>query len=168
MKAAQNKVVTVTYTLKNKNTGETIEETTVESPFVFILGISGLLPDFESNLTGKGKGDTFDFYVDAADGYGTHQEEYIVSVPIAAFMDEEGNVDAETVKEGEMLPMLDNEGNSMYGKVLEVTSENVKLDFNHELADQDLHFSGAVLEVRDATEDELAHGHVHGPNGHHH
>ena len=64
--------------------------------------------------------------------------------------------------------MSDNDGNQLRGKIVEVDEENVKMDFNHPLAGTDLHFSGEVLEVREATEDEIAHGHAHGPHGHHH
>ena len=77
-------------------------------------------------------------------------------------------MDEENVKVGVTLPMVDNEGNRLYGKVQEITAEYVKMDFNHPLAGQDLHFKGEVLEIREATEEELAHGHAHGPHDHHH
>jgi len=64
--------------------------------------------------------------------------------------------------------MSDNEGNHMRGQVKEITTEIVKMDFNHPLAGTDLHFKGEILDLREATADELAHGHVHGPGGHHH
>ena len=67
-----------------------------------------------------------------------------------------------------ILPMTDNEGNHLQGRVLEVTAEYVKMDFNHPLAGQELHFTGNILEVRDASLEEQEHGHVHGPNGHQH
>ncbi|HWY35747.1 MAG TPA: hypothetical protein VNX68_13965, partial [Nitrosopumilaceae archaeon] len=80
----------------------------------------------------------------------------------------EGKFDEERVKIGEELPMLDAEGHEMYGLVVQVGEEHVTMDFNHPLAGHDLHFSGEILEVRDATPEELDHGHVHGPHGHHH
>jgi FKBP-type peptidyl-prolyl cis-trans isomerase SlyD len=64
--------------------------------------------------------------------------------------------------------MSDNDGNQLRGKIVEVDAENVKMDFNHPLAGTDLHFVGEVLEVREASEEEIAHGHAHGPNGHEH
>ncbi|HEY6161907.1 MAG TPA: peptidylprolyl isomerase, partial [Bacteroidia bacterium] len=67
-----------------------------------------------------------------------------------------------------VLPMVDNKGNHLQGKVTEISLTEVKMDFNHPMAGKDLHFTGEVLEVRDATQEELAHGHVHGPGGHHH
>jgi FKBP-type peptidyl-prolyl cis-trans isomerase SlyD len=168
MTIGQNSVVSVNYTLKNKGTGEQVEQTSVEHPFVFIFGVGGLLPDFENNLNGKKAGDTFDFFIDAANGYGIRQEDHVVMIPVGAFQGEDGKLDEENVKVGVTLPMVDNEGNRMYGQVLEINNEFVKMDFNHPLAGQDLHFTGEVLEVRPATEDEIAHGHVHGPHGHHH
>lgn len=168
MTVGQNKVVSVNYTLKNKGTGEQVEQTSKEQPFVFIFGTGGLLPDFESNLNGKKAGDTFDFFIDAANGYGTRQEDHVVMIPIGAFQAEDGKLDEENVKVGVTLPMVDNDGNRMYGQVLEINSEFVKMDFNHPLAGHDLHFTGEILDVREATEEELAHGHVHGPGGHHH
>lgn len=64
--------------------------------------------------------------------------------------------------------MRDQEGNPLMGIVKEITDAYVKMDFNHPLAGFDLHFMGEVLEVRDASQEELDHGHVHGPHGHHH
>ena len=74
----------------------------------------------------------------------------------------------ESIQVGVSVPMSDNEGNHMRGKVLEITPEFVRMDFNHPLAGTDLQFEGKILEVREATQDELAHGHAHGPGGHHH
>jgi FKBP-type peptidyl-prolyl cis-trans isomerase SlyD len=168
MTVGQNKVVSVNYTLKNKKTGEQVEQTSKEHPFVFIFGIGGLLPDFESNLSGKNPGDKFDFFIDAAAGYGARHEDHVVMIPVDAFKGEDGKLDSENVKVGVTLPMVDNEGNRMYGQVLEINDEFVKMDFNHPLAGEDLHFAGEILDVREATPDELAHGHVHGEHGHHH
>jgi FKBP-type peptidyl-prolyl cis-trans isomerase SlyD len=64
--------------------------------------------------------------------------------------------------------MSDNEGNHLRGTILEITEENVKMDFNHQLAGTDLLFDVEVLDVREATSDEIDHGHVHGEHGHHH
>lgn len=164
----KNTVVSVNYLLSLKETGEKVEETSKENPFVFIFGTGGLLEDFESNLQGKKIGDTFDFFVEHKRGYGVRDEQHLVMIPIEAFLGEDGTFDKENVKVGGTLPMVDNEGNRLYGTVMEISAEHVKMDFNHPLAGKDLHFKGEVLEVRDATEDELAHGHVHGEHGHHH
>ena len=64
--------------------------------------------------------------------------------------------------------MRDNDGNPLIGKVLAISDKIVEMDFNHPLAGHDLHFIGEILNVRNATNEELSHGHVHGPGGHHH
>lgn len=168
MTIENNTVVSVNYNLSLKETGEQVEQTSKEQPFVFIFGTGGLLEDFETNLRGKKAGDVFDFFIDHKRGYGVRDEQHIVMIPINAFLGEDGKLDEENVKVGVTLPMVDNDGNRLYGNVIEITSEYVKMDFNHPLASKDLHFKGEVLEVRAATEEELAHGHVHGPHGHHH
>lgn len=167
-----NKVVSVNYNLTSKKTGQTeevfVEKTSTANPFVFMFGVGGLIEGFENNLRGKKVGDKFDFRIAPADGYGEHNLENIVNIPITAFHDDKGNVDHEMVKVGKTLPMTDNQGNRMQGTVHEVTGEHVRMDFNHPLAGQELHFAGEVLAIRDATPDEIAHGHAHGPDGHHH
>lgn len=168
MKIENNTVVSVNYLLAKKDTGEKIEETSTQHPFVFIFGNGGLLEDFESNLLNKKAGDSFDFFIDHKRGYGVRDEQHIVMIPIDSFMGDDGKFDSENVKLGVTLPMVDNEGNRLYGTVVEITAEYVKMDFNHPLAGQDLHFKGEVLEVRAASQEELDHGHVHGEHGHHH
>lgn len=171
MQIEKNKVVSVNYhlTVKDENgKEELVEKTDSERPFVFLYGAGNLLEEFEKNLSGKSKGDKFDFVIEAGNGYGDWSEENIVNIPIDAFKDNEGNIDKEMLKEGNTLPMVDNEGNHLQGTVEEVTESSVKMDFNHPLAGQDLHFKGEILEIRNATEEELDHGHVHGPGGHHH
>ncbi len=170
MKIAEDKVVSVNYHLtasKNNGPEELVEQTSVEKPFVFICGFGQLLPDFESNLSGKVLGDKFDFRITAEKGYGVIEKDYIVKVNKEAFMIE-GKFDDERVKLNEDIAMHDQDGNQLIGKVIEIAEAHVTMDFNHPLAGHDLHFVGEVLEVRDATPEELDHGHVHGEHGHHH
>jgi FKBP-type peptidyl-prolyl cis-trans isomerase SlyD len=168
MIAENNCVVSVNYTLSVKDTGEQVEQTSKEHPFVFLLGSGGLLEDFENNMRGKKPGDSFDFFIEHGRGYGVRDEQHVVMIPIEAFLGDDGKLDSENVKVGVTLPMVDNEGNRLYGKVEEISTEHVKMDFNHPLAGTDLHFKGEILDVRKATSDEIAHGHVHGEHGHHH
>ena len=167
-----NKVVSVNYhlTVKDeKNGGETlVEKTDTANPFVFLYGSGGLLEEFESNLKGKSVGDSFDFYITAEKGYGVRNEDHIVNIPVEAFKGEDGELDTEMIAVGNVLPMVDREGNRLQGTVHEVTDTYVRMDFNHPLAGQELHFKGEVLSVREATEEEMAHGHAHGADGHHH
>ncbi len=170
MTIGNNKVVSVNYHLTGKIEGgaeELIEQTSNDKPFVFLYGTGGILEDFEKNLGGKNPGDAFDFHIKAEKAYGTHNPEYVAEIPKEAFH-VDGKFDSERVKTGAELPMLDSEGHQMHGLVIEVGEKHVTMDFNHPLAGYDLHFSGSILEVRDATQDELDHGHVHGPHGHHH
>lgn len=166
----KNKVVSVNYHLTGKVEGgaeELIEQTAADRPFVFLFGAGSLLEHFEKNLHGKKSGDNFDFQLKAENAYGLHNPEYVAEIPKEAFH-VEGKFDAERVKEGEELPMLDNEGHQLSGLVVSVNESHVTMDFNHPLAGYDLHFAGSILEVREATAEELDHGHVHGPHGHHH
>lgn len=170
MKIADEKAVSVNYYLtanKGDAPEELIEETSKEQPFVFLYGYGGVLPDFEAALAGKQKGDKFDFRIGAANGYGMYEKDYVVKIDRAAFL-VDGQFDDKRVKVGADLEMTDAEGNPLVGKVLSITEQAVEMDFNHPLAGYDLHFIGEVLDVRDATPEELDHGHVHGPGGHHH
>jgi FKBP-type peptidyl-prolyl cis-trans isomerase SlyD len=170
MTISEDKAVSVNYYLtanKGNAPEELIEETSKENPFVFLFGFGGVLPDFESNLNGKQKGDKFDFRINAKNGYGLYEKEYVVKIDKAAF-EIEGKFDDSRVKVGEDLEMTDAEGNPLVGKVLSINDKEVEMDFNHPLAGYDLHFIGEVLDVRNATQEELDHGHVHGPGGHHH
>lgn len=166
----KNKVVTVNYHLSshvNDEKAELVEQTTPENPFVFIFGTSQLIPDFEKNLLNKKVGDKFDFKVTPENGYGKVDEEMITKIPKEAF-NVDGKFDEERVKQGEELMMNDADGNQLMGLVEEIGDDYVVMDFNHPLADHHLHFVGEVIDVRDATTEELEHGHVHGPGGHHH
>jgi len=164
----ENTVVSVTYKLSNHQTGEKIEETTIENPMVFLFGVGGMIPQFEENLFEKNIGDTFDFAINAANAYGMRDENQVAMIPLDVFYDEKGDFDESYFQVGAMIPMSDSEGNHLRGKILEVTPELIKMDFNHPLAGMDLHFLGSITDIREATFDELAHGHVHGPGGHHH
>jgi FKBP-type peptidyl-prolyl cis-trans isomerase SlyD len=166
------KVVSLNYVLTTptaeKGGEELIEKTTTENPFVFLYGAGGLLEQFESELKSLKVGDAFDFIIDAKNAYGLSHSDHIVEIPKTAFQDKDGNIDEEMVNEGNVLPMVDHEGNRMEGLIVGITETSIKMDFNHPLAGKDLHFKGEVLEVRDASEEEIAHGHVHGAQGHQH
>ncbi len=161
------KVVSVSYELLVSDNGsETlVEKTDAESPFVFLYGSGGLLEAFEDNLKGLKVGDKFDFIIKAEEGYGMREEDQVAQVPIDAFLNSEGKMDEEMVKIGNFLPMVDNEGNRLNGMVHEINEKFITMDFNHPLVSKDLHFIGEVKDVREASSEELAHGHVHGEGG---
>ena len=165
MNITKDTVPSVTYTLTVD--GQELESTGAENPLVYLHGANGMIPGFEKELEGLGLGDKFDFSVNAAEGYGEVFEQAIVELPKTNF-EVEGVFQAEIVKEGATIPMQDQEGNPMRGIVKNVSDEMVKIDFNHPLAGKDLHFSGEVVSLRAAEQEELEHGHVHGPGGHQH
>jgi FKBP-type peptidyl-prolyl cis-trans isomerase SlyD len=170
MTIAEDKVVSVNYTLrvsKDNAPEEVAEETSAEQPFVFLYGYGGVIPEFEAKLQGKRKGDKFDFHINSENGYGRHEKDYVVQIDRNAFVID-GKFDDNRVKVGRDLEMSDAEGNPLVGRVLGINEKSVEMDFNHPLAGYELHFTGEVVEVRDATPEELEHGHVHGEHGHHH
>ena len=163
MIAKKNKVVAVSYELRVAGKSELIEKVTDQQPLKFILGSGNLLQKFEENLTGLKIGDSFDFVLKTEEAYGVVNQEAIVELPKNIF-EVNGVVDEEMLSIGNTIPMSDHNGNRFNGKVIDVTAELVKMDFNHPLAGESLHFKGAVVEVREATEEELEHGHLHSEN----
>lgn len=164
----KNKVVTLNYKLSNHKTGEKIEETTTESPMVFLFGVESMIPDFENNIEGKKVGDLFKFSIDCAQAYGEKSDENATEIPLSVFYQDDGKINEKEVYVGAILPMTDNHGNHMMGKILNIESDKLTMDFNHPLAGIDLHFEGEILAIRPASEEEISHKHVHGEHGHHH
>lgn len=150
----EKKVVSVTYSLYVKDDDEPWEEATEERPLRFIHSIGMMLPKFEENLKGLSVGDLFDFTIACDDAYGEREEDRVIDLDKSVFLID-GKFDSNHIKEGSMIPMLDTDGNRLNGIVLEVTKDKVKMDFNNLLAGEDLTFKGKVLEVRDATEEEI-------------
>lgn len=164
---SENKVVRLTYELRENGNTEIIEKTDAEQPFTFLYGVGGLLPEFEENLSGLKKGDSFDFAILTDNAYGPIDPNAVAEIPKEAFM-VDGKLQEDMLQVGSVLPMRDNEGNFLQGTIVDLKDDAVIMDFNHPLAGKDLHFKGVIVEVREATADELSHGHVHGDGGHHH
>jgi len=168
MKIGLNKVVTLTYTLRYDNeNGDIIQEVNEEKPFVHLFGNGTLLPSFESNLEGSEPEAEFSFSLTSKDGYGEFTNDAIIELENSIF-EKDGKIDEELVKIGHLITMQDQEGNPLDGRVIERKADKIVMDFNHPLAGKNLYFSGKVLDVRDASAEELSHGHVHGAGGHHH
>ena len=165
MKISKNTVASVTYSLEVE--GELIEKTDKNDPLVFLVGVGSMIPGFERQLLGKEAGDTYKITIDPEEGYGEADPEAIVDLSKDIFM-VDGKLQEEMLVEGKVVPMQDQNGNPLQGVVVEVGDDSVKMDFNHRLAGKTLEFAGEVIEVREATQDEISHGHVHGPGGHHH
>lgn len=171
MKIADHTVVSLVYELSIANPEEDFELVEVvspEEPFFFLYGHSGLPEDFEKSLEGKTAEDTFDFDLDPQKGFGVYSENDISDFELDFFKVDEGKVPEGLLELGNFVPFTNEAGHQVIGKVIEVTSDSVTVDFNHPLAGKKLHFVGKVLGVRAASKDEIDHGHVHGEGGVHH
>ena len=171
MKIQENAVVGLTYELKVSKDEDGIESAPFsvevrdeEDPFYFLFGQSGLPEKFEELLSDRNVGDDFTFTINVTDGYGEADEELVISLPSEQFSGERG-FSPEMLEEGNFLPLMDENGYSMQAKVLKNMGESLLLDFNHPLVGFDLYFEGKIIEIREATKDELEHGHVHGEHG---
>jgi FKBP-type peptidyl-prolyl cis-trans isomerase SlyD len=163
MQVSKNKVVTVTYDLHCNLPGDDkhhVETADIKNPLSFIFGSGMMIPGFEKGLDGKSKGDKFTFSIESDDAYGKKEDTAIIKLPIDIFK-VEGVIDMNLLKIGKVIPLNDHEGNVLNGTVLVFDAETVTMDFNHPLAGHLLHFSGEVVDVRDASAEELSHGHVH-------
>ncbi len=161
MVVTKNKVVSLTYELRiDNNEGKVIETVDQNSPLTFIYGTGSLLPKFEDYLQGLKVGDGFDFNLTSRDAYGEFDESSVMQIPLAAF-EINGIVDFELVKVGNKIPMQDGEGHRLTGLVKSIGTDSVTMDFNHPLAGNNLFFKGEIQEIRQATEEELTHGHAH-------
>jgi FKBP-type peptidyl-prolyl cis-trans isomerase SlyD len=168
MKVGKNKVVTLTYELRlDSKDGDIIQTIEKERPFVHLFGVGTLLPAFEENLAGLSAGDEFGFHLPSDSAYGESSDEGIVELEKELF-EIDGQFDEEMFALGKMVAMQDENGHPLDGRVLAIKDNTVVMDFNHPLAGQDLYFSGQILEVREASDEEMSHGHVHGNGGHHH
>lgn len=161
MTISSNHVVTLTYKLHSVENGQQtfVEEADKNNPLDFLYGVGMMLPKFEEHIAGLTAGDTTEFELAAVDAYGEVDEQAIAQLPVDMF----GEAGIPPV--GEILPLQDNQGNQFRARVTEVSPEAVVVDLNHPMAGQNLHFAIEVLSVRPATEEELSHGHSHGPDG---
>lgn len=160
MTVAPNSVVLIHYTLKN-DAGEVLDQSEQGSPLAYLHGRGNLIPGLERELEGKQSGDKLQVTIAPADAYGEYDEDLVQRVPRSAV---QGVPD---LREGMRLHARTDEGVQTL-MVTQVDDESVTLDGNHPLAGQTLHFEVEITEVRKATQEELSHGHVHGPGGHHH
>ena len=164
MSDTNHKVISLEYILfKDSADGEKIESTVGKEPLVFLSGKGMMLPDFEMNVVSLKTGDTFSFGIESDKAYGPRSEEAIIDLPQDMFM-QEGKL-VEEVKVDNVLPLEDQNGQVHPAKVKSINEETVTVDVNHPLAGQDLHFTGSILDVREATAEELEHGNVDVPVG---
>jgi len=156
MTITKNKVVSIDYVLKGPD-GEVIDMSGSE-PLEYLHGHGNIIPGLEKALEGKDRGDSFKVNVPASEAYGEWDNDIVVNVPRSSF----GGV--EELEEGMELTAQFPNGSQIV-RIIKVTENEVTLDANHPLAGMDLEFEINVREVRDATEEEIACGHVHGEEG---
>lgn len=151
-----NKVIAVTYELYVDFDGEEtlVEECTLDRPFRFVTGVGYTFEAFEAALLPLGIGDSFDFVVKSSESNGDRDETYVFDVDKSLFY-VDGEFPADEIWPGNVVPMLDAEGNRLQATVVAVKKDKVTIDLNHPLAGKDLHFKGKVVEHRLATDDEI-------------
>lgn len=156
METTPNKYITVAYELYTTEDGERdlVEKADREHPFQFISGMGTTLDAFESQLKDLKIGDKFEFTIPFAEAYGDYDDEHVIDIPKNIF-EIDGKFDAERIFDGNVVPLMDADGNRMNGTVVEVKAETVVMDMNHPLAGEDLTFIGEVLESRAATNEEI-------------
>ncbi|MFN0033407.1 MAG: peptidylprolyl isomerase [Flavobacteriales bacterium] len=159
MQIDNNSVVAIHYTLTNPE-GTVLDSSAGREPLHYMQGHGNLIAGMEEGLQGKMKGDKCSLKISPEKGYGVRDESLVQHVAREAF----GNND---VQPG-MKFNAGSQGSHYVITVVEVNETEVVIDGNHDLAGVTLHFDVEVMDVRMATDDEIAHGHVHGPGGHHH
>ena len=160
MQVAADKVVLIHYTLKDDD-GEVIDSSAGGDPLAYIQGHGNLVSGLEKALEGKQNGNKVVVSVSPEEGYGKHDAKLIQRIPKRSLQG------AGQIKKGMQFQARTEDGMRVF-TVTAIVGDMVTLDGNHPLADKTLHFDVDVVEVRDATSEELEHGHVHGPGGHHH
>jgi len=155
-KIENNKVARVHYSGTLPDTGEVFDSSEGRDPLTFLVGHKNMIPGFERELMGGSVGDKVEFTLSAEDAYGEHNADAVQQVPKDMF--------------GDITPEIGMTLMSDMGpfRVTEIEENVVTVDFNHALAGKSLTFNVEIVEIRDATEEEIAHGHAHGPGGHHH
>ena len=163
MSIKPNTVVSLTYELHTTNEqGQQVfvEKADEQNALVFLYGAGMMLPKFEEHLLGLNVGDEYSFELSAADGYGELDPGAFADLPKDMFKD----VDLPSV--GDVIPLQDNQGNHFRAGVTAIHDETISVDLNHPMAGKNLIFAGKILAERDATAEELSHGHAHGADGH--
>ena len=153
----QDTVASVHYTGTFPDSGEEFDSSRDGEPITFLVGHKGMIPGFEREIMGASVGDTRSFTLEPEDAYGMPSDEMVQEVPREMFP-EEMQIDLGMMLMSDAGPF----------RIVAITEETVRCDFNNPMAGKTLHFEVEVMDVRAATPDELAHGHAHGPGGHHH
>ena len=160
MQIADKMVVTIDYTLKDDNGN--ILDSSNDGNFAYLHGSNNIIPGLENALTGKSAGDEVDVTVGPAEGYGERNDSMVQAVPRDMFDSEQ------EIEVGMQFHAQSPEGDMVVVTVTDVDKDDITVDGNHPLAGMNLNFGVKVVDVREATAEEMDHGHVHGPGGHQH
>ncbi len=160
MHIGDQKVVTLHYTLTD-NEGKVIDQSE-DGSFAYLQGAGNIIPGLENALAGKSAGEELSVNVSPEEAYGVRDESMLQQVPKNMFED------TGQIAIGTQFHAQGPNGEMLVVTVIEVQEEHVVVDGNHPLAGVELNFDVKIIEVRDASEEEVEHGHVHGPEGHHH
>lgn len=159
MKITDNSVVSIHYTLSN-DTGAILDQSTEDNPLIYLHGKGNIVAGLEKALTGKTTGTKLDVTVPPAEGYGNREEYMVETVNRSMFEGlDEISIGKQFHAEGNTGPVV--------VTVTKIDGDDITIDGNHPLAGENLNFTVEVVDIREATEDELAHGHIHGPNCQH-
>jgi len=160
MQITANKVVTINYTLRDDT--DTIIDSAQEGDFAYLHGASNIISGLEKALEGKSVDDELSVSIEPADAYGEHNPDMTQVVPREMF-GAEGDIQV-----NQQFHAASPDGQEIVVTVKAVDDENITVDGNHPLAGITLHFEVKVVDIRDASDEEIDHGHVHGPDGHQH
>ena len=161
MSIKDNSAVSFHYSLADDE-GQQLDSSAGKEPLAYLHGAGNIIPGLENALTGKAVGDSMTVAVSAAEGYGEVQQELIQDVPRTSFQG------VEQIEVGMQFEAQTGQGGTVPVTVTAVTDETVTVDGNHPLAGKSLNFDVTIEAVREATAEELEHGHVHGAGGHQH
>lgn len=153
-----DKVIKMNYTLTDA-TGNVLDSSQ-EEPMEYLQGHQNIIPGLENALEGLKPGDKKQVTVQPEDGYGNHNPELIFGLPLTQF--------GEEAPQPGMVVQLQSEEGVMMATIVKQEGDQIILDANHPLAGQVLNFDVEILGIREASPEELTHGHPHGPHGHHH
>jgi FKBP-type peptidyl-prolyl cis-trans isomerase SlyD len=161
MKVEKDKVVFISYTLSSlEDNHQIVGQAPATEPFAYIHGHNFALPALEKRLEGLSVGETFDFVLSPEEGFGEYYEDNTIDYPLQAFKDQ--NYPEELLKIGEIVPLQDEDGYPLDGVITFIDDKIVTIDFNHPFAGRSLHYKGKILDIRDATPEEILQGIVKG------
>ena len=161
MTIAANKAVSIEYTLTNDD-GDVIDSSAGGAPLVYLQGAGNIIPGLEKALEGKAVGEELTVTVEPEDAYGEYSAELVSTLSASMF---EG---VDQLEVGMQFHASAPDGQMQIVTIRDLDGDDVTVDGNHPLAGQRLTFQVKVVAVRDASEEEVAHGHVHGEGGHQH